>query len=163
MKSLNQEYINVVKRLINQTPFYGLMSMELCEMGFGYSKVELILDKKHLNNFGGVHGGVYATVIDTAAYWAVYCDIDEEAGLTTIDLKVDNLAAVQEGRLIIEGKRIKAGRTICLSEAVITDIEGKKLAHGTSKQMITQGLQTMSKAAEKAGGEYYPLPPKFFY
>lgn len=114
---------------------------------------------KHLNPFGGLHGGVYAALIDTAAYWSVYCDLDEDAGLISLDLKVDNLSTAKGGKLVVEGNRIKVGRSICLSEATVTDEQGKLLAHGSSKQMVTRGLQSIHQAVIATG--YPSLPPKF--
>ena len=159
MQKLNPEHIRTVIDLINQGPYFRLLSMEVRELGKGYCKVEVNLENKHLNPFGGIHGGVYSSLIDTAAYWAVYCDVEENAGLISLDIKVDNLAPIKEGRLVVEGKRIKAGRSICIAEAVILDSQGKYLAYGTSKQMVTPGLQTIAQAVSAMG--YKPLPPKF--
>ena len=156
---LNPEHIEAVLNVINQGPYFKLLSMEVCELRLGYCKVEINLDTKHLNPFGGLHGGVYASAIDTAAYWAVYCALEEDIGLISIDLKVDNLAPIKDGKLIIEGKQIKAGRSICLSEATVRDTKGKLLAHGTSKLLVTQGLQSINQAVKTMG--HQPLPPKF--
>jgi hypothetical protein len=79
--------------------------------------------------------------------------------LISLDIKVDNLASVKEGHVMVEGKRIKAGKSICIAEAVILDDKGKYLAHGTSKQMVIPGLQTMAQAVSAMG--HKPLPPKF--
>ena len=159
MKKINPEHVKAVIDLINQGPYFRLLSMEVKELSAGHSRVEVNLENKHLNPFGGIHGGVYSSLIDTAAYWAVYCDIEEDAGYISLDVQVDNLAAVKEGYLVVEGKRVKVGRSICKAEAVIKDSNSKYLAHGTSKQMITPGLQTISQAAMAMG--YNALPPKF--
>ena len=159
MKKLNKEHINAILGLINQSPYFKLLSMEVCELRLGYCRIEVNLDMKHHNPFGGLHGGVYASVIDSAAYWSVYCDLDENVGLVSLDLKVDNLATVKDGKLVVEGKQIKVGQRICLSEATVMDIHGKLLAHGTSKQMITRGLQSINQAVMAM--EYQSLPPKF--
>lgn len=156
---LNPDHIKAVIDLINQGPYFELLSMQVNELSLGYSKVVVDLERKHLNPFGGIHGGVYSSLIDTATYWAVYCDVDENAGYISIDVSVDNLAPIKEGRLIVEGKRIKAGRSICIAEATVTDIKGKHLAHGKSKQMVTPGLQSISQAVSMMG--YQSLPPKF--
>ncbi|MCR6545991.1 PaaI family thioesterase [Dehalobacterium formicoaceticum] len=159
MKKLNPEHIKAILELINQGPYFQLLSMEVCKLDFGYCRVDVNLEMKHLNPFGGLHGGVYASIIDTAAYWAVYCDLKENVGLISLDLKVDNLSTVKDGKIIVEGKRLKAGRSICLSEATVTDTQGKLLAHGTSKQLITTGLQSINQAVTAMG--YQSLPPKF--
>lgn len=161
MQKLNPDHIKAVLDLINRGPYFRLLAMEVREMGIGFSKVVVDLEDKHLNPFGGIHGGVYASLIDTAAYWAVYCEVEENAGLISLDLKVDNLAPVKDGRLVVEGKRIKTGRNICIAEAVIVNDQGKKLAHGISKQMVVPGLQTIAQAVAAMG--YKPIPPKFIY
>jgi uncharacterized protein (TIGR00369 family) len=159
MRKLNPEHVKAVIKLMNQGPYFKLLSMEVCELDFGYCRVEVNLDTKHLNPFGGLHGGVYASVIDSAAYFANYCELDENSGLISLDLKVDNLATTNEKKLVVEGKQIKVGRSICLAEATVRDSQGKLIAHGTSKQMITQGLQSINQAITAMG--YKVLPPKF--
>jgi uncharacterized protein (TIGR00369 family) len=159
MRKINSEHIKAVIDMINNGPYFRLLSIVVCGLGPGYSKLEVKLENKHLNPFGGIHGGVYSSLIDTAAYWAVYCDLDENTGLISLDVNVDNLAPVKDGFLMVEGRRIKAGKNICLAEAVITDSSGRSLAHGTSKQMVTTGLQTITQAVAAMG--YPPLPPKF--
>jgi len=158
-RKLNPEHVEAVINLINRGPYFQLLSMVVRDIGPGYSLVEANMEGKHLNPFGGIHGGVYSSLIDTAAYWAVYCELDENVGLISLDLKVDNLAPVKEGKLIVKGRRIKIGRNVCLAEAMVTNEEGKPLAHGTSKQMITRGLQTIEQAVIAMGSK--PLPPKF--
>ena len=159
MRTINQEHIIKLIELINKGPFFKLLSMQVRELSLGYCKLEVDLDTKHLNPFGGLHGGVYASLIDTATYWAIYCDLDEDVGLVTIDLKVDNLSPIKDGTLIVEGKAIKVGRTICLSEATVRTVEGKLLSYGTSKTMKTVGLQSINQAVQNMG--YDSLPPKF--
>ena len=159
MKKLNPDHLREVLHLINHGPYFRLLSMRVREIGKGFAIVEMNVRNKHLNPFGGVHGGVYSSLIDTATYWAVYGDVDEDAGLISLDVSVDHLAPVKEGSLVVEGKRLKAGKRICMAEAVITDGGGKTLAHGTSKQMVLPGLQTIAQAASAMGCK--PLPLKF--
>lgn len=159
VKKLNPLHIDAIIDLINQGPYFRLLSMKVRELGKGYARVDINLEEKHLNPFGGIHGGVYSSLIDTAAYWAVYCDVEENVGLISLDINVNNLAPIKSGYLSVEGKRIKAGRSICIAEAAIIDQQGKYLAYGTSKQMVTHGLQTIEQAVSAMG--YKALPPKF--
>ena len=159
MKIINSEHIKALLDLINNAPYFRLLSMRVCELGIGYSKVEVELDNKHMNPFGAVHGGLYSSVIDTAAYWSAYCELDENVGYTSIDVNVNNLSMIAGGKIITEGKSIKIGRSICLTEAAAKDAYGKILAYGTSKLMILQGRQSVNHAIESMG--YDALPPKF--
>ena len=159
MPELNLKHVQAVLEVINRGPYFRHLSMPVKDIGMGYSIVELDIGNQHLNPFGGLHGGVYASAIDTAAYWAVYCELDEDVGLISLDLKVDYLAPVSAGKLIVKGRSIKIGKTICLAEATAFDQNNKWLAHGISKMMVTQGLQTIKDALHFTGAE--DLPPKF--
>ena len=159
MRQVSSEHINALLQLINQGPYFELLSMRVCELGLGYARVEVDLQRKHCSPFGILHGGVYSSLIDTAAYWSVYCELDEHIGYTSIDLSVSNLSMIREGKIIVEGRSIKIGRSICLAEATAKDIHGKLLAHGTSKMMILDGKQSIEHAVESLG--YRGLPAKF--
>ena len=123
------------------------------------SEVVMKIRKKHMNPFRGLHGGVYASAIDTAAYWSAYCDLPEENGLVSIDLKVDFLAPVVHGKVIINGQRIKSGKTIYLTEAKMFDRNGKILAYGTSKLLVTVDKQSIKDVVDYVGSN--ELPHKF--
>ena len=159
MQTINPEHIKAFLDLINRGPYLELLSVKVCEMDIGYSKVEVELQNKHMNSFGAIHGGVYASLIDTAAYWAVYCQIDENTGYTSIDVCVNNLSTVHEGKIIVEGKSIKVGKSLCMAEAIARDSTGRILAHGTSKLMILHEKQSINHALEVQ--EQKKLPPKF--
>ena len=158
-RKTNPEHIKALIDLINRGQYFLLLDMKVCELKKDYSRVELDLQGKHLNPFGAIHGGVYSSLIDTAAYLSVYCGLDEAAGYTTLDLSVNNLSMAREGRIIAEGRSIKVGRSICLAEATVKDADGKLLAHGTSKLMILEETQSVNQALKVMG--YKALPPKF--
>ncbi|MGD8291257.1 MAG: PaaI family thioesterase [Desulfobacterales bacterium] len=150
---LNAAYIRRVNQLINRCPYFKLLSMKIRDVGPGFSILEIDLSEKHLQPFGMVHGGVFASIIDAAAFWALFFDIeDQKAGATTVDLKLNYLAPAASGKLIAKGRQIKLGKTLGYAEAEVTDADGKILAHGTSTLIILagKGLDTDP-----------PLPPKF--
>jgi len=67
MPKINAEHINVLLNSINEVPYLKLLSMKVCELGIGYSKAEVNIQEKHMNPFGEIHGGVYSSILDTAA------------------------------------------------------------------------------------------------
>jgi len=91
-------------------------------------------------------------VVDAAAFWAVYPQIDEGFGITTVELKLNYLAPTSKGTLIAKGKTIKVGKSICLGEASVEDEAGKLLAHGTETMLVLKGLKIRDQEQ---------LPPKF--
>jgi uncharacterized protein (TIGR00369 family) len=133
--------------------------MKVMEIGSGYSIVVATILKNHMNPFGGLHGGVYASAIDTAAYWSAYCDLPENMGLVSIDIKVDFIAPIVDGDILVRGNRIKAGKSIHLTEAKMFDSNGKLLAHGTSNLLVTPNKQSINDIVEYIGSN--KLPEKF--
>lgn len=148
IKNLNQEHIDSVIETINKGPFFMYMSMRVTELDIGFARVIMDIGEKHMNPFGGVHGGVYSSAIDTAAYWSAYCELPEESGLVSIDLKIDFLSPVTDQKIIVTGSRIKSGRSIFLAEAKMTNESGKLLGHGTSKLMVSHNKQTINDAVK---------------
>ena len=139
MPKLNPAYVEAIKRVVNTSPYFNLISMEMKNFEPGHSRLEVALEEKHLQPFGMVHGGVFASLVDAAAYWALYAEVDEGKWMTTVEMKLNFLAPAQAGKLVAEGRRIKLGRTLGLGEARVEDGEGKLLAHGIGTFMILPG------------------------
>ena len=113
------------------------------------------ISRKHMNPFGALHGGVYSSVIDTAAYWPADRGLPEEQGLVSIDIKVDFLAPVLDQTVVVRGRRGKAGKTIYLAEAQMFNEKDKLVAHGTSKLMTINNKQTMSEVVDYVSANKY--------
>jgi uncharacterized protein (TIGR00369 family) len=141
MRNLNPAYVEVVKREVNFCPYFSLLSMEIRGLSWGESLLEILVQEKHFQPFGLVHGGVLASLIDAAAFWAVYTQVPEELGMTTVELKLNYLAPLSTGRMIARGKSLRVGKTLCLGEASIVNEKGGLLAHGTSTMMILKDLK----------------------
>ncbi|MDY6973650.1 MAG: PaaI family thioesterase [Thermodesulfobacteriota bacterium] len=153
MKKINQEYIERANELANNSPYFSLISMRISDVGIGYSTLEIDLDKRHLQPLGYIHGGVCAPIIDAAAWWAVFYDIEEQdSGLLSIDLKLNYLEPVTSGKLIAKGRRIRVGKSIGYAEAEVTNELERIVAHGTSTLMLLPG---------KGLNTDPPLPSKF--
>jgi uncharacterized protein (TIGR00369 family) len=129
MRKLNPQYVEAVSALVNRCPYFTLLSMSIRDIGIGYSLLHVDVQNKHLQPFEAVHGGVFASIIDSAAFWAVFPEVDGDVGMTTVDLKVNYLAPAHGGKLIARGRRIKLGKTLTLGEAEVINQENTLLAH----------------------------------
>jgi uncharacterized protein (TIGR00369 family) len=112
----------------------------------------LDIDREHFQAFGLVHGGVLATLIDTATYWAVFGNLPEDAGLVNVELKLNYLKPVIQGPLMARGQCIRSGRTLSYAEARILDVTGEICAHGTSTLMALSGKGIRLKNAKFTAG-----------
>jgi uncharacterized protein (TIGR00369 family) len=115
--------------------------MKIKDLEWGTSVLEVDLGEKHLHPFGYVHGGAIASVMDAAAYWAVFPQVKDGMGLTTVEIKVNFLAPVNKGKLVAKGRCIKIGKTLALGDATIYDAKGNLIGHGTATMMIVPHLK----------------------
>lgn len=148
MPTPNPEFIAELKRIVNTSPYPTHMSMRLAEIDIDKADIELDIGTCHMQPFGIVHGGVLATLIDTATFWAAFMRIPEDAGLVNIDLKLNYLKPVADGRLIAKGRAIRSGKSISYAEAGVLDSAGELVAHGTSTLMTLPGKGLKMKAAK---------------
>jgi uncharacterized protein (TIGR00369 family) len=152
MKRLNPEYLKTVLRQVNTSPYFTLLSMQIKDLDWGHSRLEVVVQEKHLQPFGNVHGGVFSSLIDAAAFWAVYTQVDDGVGMTTVEMKLNYLAPAAKGYMIAKGRGIRVGKTLCLGEASIENEGGLLLAHGTATMMILKDLRLQGES---------DVPPKF--
>jgi uncharacterized protein (TIGR00369 family) len=138
---LNSRYVEAVTKVVNQCPYFSLLSMEIKDLQWGLSVLEIQLSEKHLQPFGFVHGGVIASILDAATFWAVFPQVENGIGLTTVEMKVNFLSPAQKGKLIAKGRCIRLGKTLALGDAEIRNHERGLVAHGTATMMVVPGLK----------------------
>ncbi len=92
----------------------------------------------HLNPMGGIHGGWYATLLDSALGCAVCTVLPAGRGYTTGQLNVHivRAATVRSGPLRAIGEVVHAGRQLATSEARIVGPDGKVYAHGSTTCLV---------------------------
>jgi uncharacterized protein (TIGR00369 family) len=139
MKAVNPAYIEELKQVVKSSPYPRHMAMVLNHIEIDKAEITIDLAKFHLQPFGIVHGGVVATIIDTATFWAAFLRLDEDSGLVNVDLKLNYLQSVNQGRLVARGTCLRHGRSICYSEAKVVDQNENLIAHGSSTLLVLQG------------------------
>ena len=139
MQQPNDDYVNKLINMVNTSPYPKHLRMQLASISVDQAVVKLNTEQCHLQPFGIVHGGVLATLVDTATFWSVFLRLPEDAGLVNIDLKLNYLKSISSGLMTAQGRCIRAGRTINYAEASIKDKEGNLIAHGTSTLMVLPG------------------------
>lgn len=91
-----------------------------------------------LNPAGGLHGGWYGLVMDSAMGCAVHSTLAAGIGYTTLEYKVNITRAVtaDSGELRAEGWVVHRGRRTATAEARVVDAGGKIYAHGSETCLI---------------------------
>jgi uncharacterized protein (TIGR00369 family) len=93
---------------------------------------------KHLNPMGTVHGGWYATLLDSAVGCAVHTMMPSGRGYTTTELSVKLVRGAPIGKepLRVTGKVLHCGRQLATAEGQIVDASGRLYAHATTTCFI---------------------------
>ena len=94
--------------------------------------------KKHYNPLGTVHGGWFATLLDSAVGCAVHSTLPAGKGYTTLELKLNIVRALTDAVPLVraEGKVLHAGRQVATAEGRIVGPDGKLYAHATTTCLI---------------------------
>lgn len=99
---------------------------------------------KHYNPLGTVHGGWYATLLDSALGCSVHTLMPVGMAYTTAELSVNIVRAANEatGPLRAIGTVIHSGRQLATAEARIVGPDGKLYAHGTTTCLVFEARPT---------------------
>ncbi len=130
------------------SPIAVLMGMWITEVSEGRIVFAAEPAEYHYNPLGTVHGGVMATLLDSALGCAVQTMLPAGTSYTTLELKVNYLRSItaKTGTVYCEGKIIHLGGRIATAEGRLTDAAGKLYAHGTTTCII---LRPSSSSAQE--------------
>ena len=119
-------------------PIAATLGFDLDLVEDGRAVFSLEPAEHHYNPIGSVHGGVFATLLDSAAGCAVHSTLAAGMGYTSVDLNVKFLRGMSAttGRVTCEGRVVHRGRRLALAEATITDGAGRLLATATSSCLV---------------------------
>ncbi len=120
-----------LKEIVKQgenSPFYKLLSMKIEDVRKDSARLSIEIDRKHIQFLGTVHGGVVATLADSAAAWAIYGSDDLEGHPVTVEMKINFLKPVKSGKIIAKARIIHCGSRIFVSDVDVKDGGGDSIA-----------------------------------
>ncbi|MCM3740931.1 PaaI family thioesterase [Oceanobacillus luteolus] len=116
-------------RDFEESNFWKFIGLELEKVEAGSVTLKLPIKSSFMNVRESVHGGIYATILDTAmGFSARSLGFDE---VITLEMNVHFLKAVREGTVYAIGNTIHQNRSTALMEAVLVDENDNQLAHST--------------------------------
>ena len=133
------DYLKALQEgVIPPPPIAVLMDMSIVEVSEGRVVFAAQPAEYHYNPLGTVHGGLAATLLDSAMGCAVHSTLPAVTGYTTLELKVNYLRPMthETGPVYCEGKVIHVGGRIATAEGRLTDADGRLYAHGTTTCII---------------------------
>jgi len=119
-------------------PMARTLSFQLMEVGEGRAVFQGTPGPEHLNPMGSIHGGWYATLLDSALGCAVHTMMPAGRGYTTAELSVNLVKAItpKVQRVRAEGKVVHCGRQLATAEAKLYGPDGTLYAHATTTCLV---------------------------
>jgi len=123
---------------LNNLPFAKLMGMRLVDIRPNEAVVEIEMRDDLRQPSGVLHGGVTATLIDTAMAFAVRTYLTDTEPTATIDLTVHYLRPHVEGKAICTARVVRPGKRIFTVSAEVHNEDGTLIATGLSTYTRTE-------------------------
>jgi uncharacterized protein (TIGR00369 family) len=114
------------------------MDFIMVDVDHGHAVFQGTPQLKHLNPMGTVHGGWYATLLDSAVGCAVHTTMPVGRAYTTAELSVNLVRGAKPGQgpLRAIGTVIHSGRQLATAEGKIVDAQGRLYAHATTTCLV---------------------------
>ncbi|TFZ06214.1 PaaI family thioesterase [Ramlibacter henchirensis] len=121
-----------------RAPIARTLDFHLIEVEDGRAVFQGAPGPDHLNPMGGIHGGWYATLLDSALGCAVHTKMPPGRGYTTAELSVNIVRALgsKAPRVRAEGKVVHAGRQLATAEGRLYGPDGTLYAHATTTCLV---------------------------
>jgi len=119
--SLTPEQEQRIREAFRAVPYARFLGIELGEMKRGQATLHLEMRDELRRNNGVAHGGVVASLADTAAAFAILTLLEPDQTTTTIDLTIHYLRPLVKGRVTANARVLRAGRRVQAISVEITD------------------------------------------
>ncbi len=114
------------------------MDFTLAEVDRGRAVFACTPQSMHYNPMGTVHGGLAATLIDSATGCAVHTQLEKGYGFTTVYLTVEYFRGLTDrvGEVRAEAEVVRSGKRLAVADARLVDADGTVYARGTATCLI---------------------------
>lgn len=113
------------------------LDVHLKEIGASHAIMEVTVAEMHRNYFGGAHGGLIATLIDTVSFFPRPL-LPSGTSCTTTNLSVSYVRPAVVGDLLTaRSELVHMGRRMASLTVTVKNQEGKLVAHGTTTLMLS--------------------------
>jgi uncharacterized protein (TIGR00369 family) len=115
-----------------------LMGFRLAEVSAGRAVIIITPEERHYNGLGIVHGGLAATLLDSALGVAINSMMPAGKVFTTLEMKVNYVRPIkgETGEMRCVANVIHVGGRVATAEGRLEDANGMLYAHGTATCML---------------------------
>lgn len=132
----------LIRLFRDRAPIAKFFGMQLSYDEDGGAVVDLPYNPNLDHALGGVHGGVYATMLDTAGWFTAAATTDRSCWVATSEFTVHLLQPVQRVPLRAVGRLVKVGKRQVIAEMRLEDDRGRLVGHGVGTFIVLPNLPT---------------------
>jgi uncharacterized protein (TIGR00369 family) len=136
--ALDPERVARAREAFTSVPYAKLVGLELGEVSRGDVSIHLEVRDELKQNQGVVHGGAVASLIDTAAAFAVLTRLEIDERVTTTDLTIHYLRPATAGRLTARARIVRGGRRLFVLSVEVTSDQGILVATAVTSYLKLQ-------------------------
>jgi uncharacterized protein (TIGR00369 family) len=125
---------------VSSTAFYRALGISVVRARRGEVELACVPTDAHLNLQGFVHGGVIATLADTAMGLAVRSAVDAGRRHVTIEIGARYLRPVRPGPLAAIGRTVRVGSSVAFATAEVRGQDERLLATATGTYSVTHNM-----------------------
>ena len=125
-----------LRKRLADSPALGWLSPTLEELALDLCVLRLPYREAITNGSGTVHGGILATLADTAVAFALATNFDGKMGFATTDLTIHFLRRART-EVRARGRILKKGRRVNVGEVEIVDADGLEVARVLATFLLT--------------------------
>jgi uncharacterized protein (TIGR00369 family) len=133
----HEALITSLRDRLQDSEFYRWAGVEVIDASPGVVEVVFEANSQHLNLQGLVHGGILATLADTAMGLAVRTVLEPGRRHVTVQLGIEFLSPGRPGRITARGRSVKIGTQLGFAEADVMNADGRLLARAHSTLSVT--------------------------
>jgi len=123
-----EKYLEQVRKVTNNSPYYQLLGMEVLEIKEGESKIQMPFKQDLTHPYRIVHGGAIASLADSSVAMALISLVEPKDSITTIEFKINFFAPISKGGLEAHAKIIHKGSKTAVGDVEVKNEEGKLVA-----------------------------------
>ncbi len=134
--TLAPDLLDRLRNRLAGSPAIGRLQPVLEELSLDYAVLRLPYRDEVSNGSGTIHGGILATLADTAVAFALSTNFDGKMGFATADLTIHFLRRAR-GDVWARARIVKKGRRINIGDVEIVDAEGRPVARVLASFLLT--------------------------
>jgi len=120
-EALDPQKVERARAAFASVPYAKFLGLRLGDIQQGQVSIHLDVRDELKHHQGVVHGGVIASLIDTASAFAVLTQIDVNERITTTDLTIHYLRPITSGRMTATARIVRGGRRLFVLSVEVTN------------------------------------------